>query len=204
MTETGIVLPELPELTFDPGPHIYRLNGEEIPSVSRLMEPLKAVGYAGVDEKVLERAAQRGTAVHEAIENYCKYGIEDIPPQLSAYFDAFLEWNRIFKPKVIGSEIMMYHKILRYGGTIDVLAEVNEELTLIDVKTTSKLLEKSCGVQLEAYAQALASHDIFIQRKRILHLMKNGKWAYPEFPAKDAERWRVLGALKTIYDYERN
>ena len=36
-----VEVPELPELTFDEASHIYRLNGDIIPSVSKLMEPLK-------------------------------------------------------------------------------------------------------------------------------------------------------------------
>ena len=37
MTATTVKIPELTELTFEEGPHIYRLNGVEIPSVSELM-----------------------------------------------------------------------------------------------------------------------------------------------------------------------
>lgn len=39
MTATTVKIPELTELTFEEGHHIYRLNGVEIPSVSELMKP---------------------------------------------------------------------------------------------------------------------------------------------------------------------
>ena len=42
MTATMVRAPELPELTFEEKRHIYRLDGVQIPSVSKLMEPLKA------------------------------------------------------------------------------------------------------------------------------------------------------------------
>ena len=42
-----VEVPELPELTFDEASHIYRLNGDIIPSVSKLMEPLKDQCYGG-------------------------------------------------------------------------------------------------------------------------------------------------------------
>ncbi len=74
----------------------------------------------------------------------------------------------------------------------------------MDFKTTYSLLEMTCGVQLEAYAQALASHGIHVQRKYILHMKKDGKFAFPEFPAKDPARWRVVGSLKCLYDYEQS
>ena len=115
-----------------------------------------------------------------------------------------MEWWDEYKPEVVASEVKTYHKLMRYGGTLDLLAFIDGELTLIDFKTTYRLMEKTCGVQLEAYAQALASHGITVERKHILHLKKDGKWAYPEFPAKDAVRWRVFSALKCLYDYEQS
>lgn len=199
--DTTVKIPETPELRFDEKSHIYRLDGVEIPSVSRVMEPLKASSYAGISEKTLARAADKGSSVHNSIENWLKFGIDDIPEEHRPYFDGFLEWWNEYQPEVVASEVKTYHKLMRYGGTIDLLAYIGGKLTLIDFKTTYRLLEKSCGVQLEAYAQALASHGITVEEKHILHLTKDGKWAYPEFPAKDPVRWRVFSALKCVYDY---
>lgn len=199
--DTMVNIPEMPELRFDEKSHIYRLDGVEIPSVSRVMEPLKASSYAGISEKTLARAADKGSSVHNSIENWLKFGIDDIPEEHRPYFDGFLEWWNEYQPEVVASEVKTYHKLMRYGGTIDLLAYIGGKLTLIDFKTTYRLLEKSCGVQLEAYAQALASHGIMVEAKHILHLKKDGKWAYPEFPTKDPVRWRVFSALKCVYDY---
>lgn len=199
--DTTVKIPETPELRFDEKSHIYRLDGVEIPSVSRVMEPLKASSYAGISEKTLARAADKGSSVHNSIENWLKFGIDDIPEEHRPYFEGFLEWWDEYQPEVVASEVKTYHKLMRYGGTIDLLAYIGGKLTLIDFKTTYRLLEKSCGVQLEAYAQALVSHGIVVEEKHILHLKKDGKWAYPEFPAKDPVRWRVFSALKCVYDY---
>lgn len=59
----------------------------------------------------------------------------------------------------------------------------------------------TCGVQLEAYAQALASHGIKVEQKKILHLKKDGRYDDRSYPANDAQRWRVFGSLKCVYDY---
>ena len=204
MTDTTAKVLDLPELTFEEGPHIYRLNGVEIPSVSTLMAPLKNVCYAGVGAKTLENAANKGTSVHNSIENWIKFGIEDVPKEHMGYFNAFMEWWNRYKPIVLASEMKVYHKLLQYGGTIDLLCIIGDMVTLVDFKTTYNLIEMSCGVQLEAYSQALSSHGIEIQKKHILHMKKDGKWAFPEFPAKDPTRLRVLGALKCLYDYEQS
>ena len=63
--EMTVEVPELPELTFDEASHIYRLNGDIIPSVSKLMEPLKDQCYGGISKRTLENAAIKGSAVSE-------------------------------------------------------------------------------------------------------------------------------------------
>lgn len=203
MDQTGKVLevPELPELTFDDGGHVYRLDCIEIPSVSRIMEPLKDANYAGISERTLQRAADKGTSVHDSIENFIKFGIEDVNPEHRNYFEAFLEWWDEVRPIVVGSEIRIYHKLLGYGGTIDLLCYIEDKLTLIDFKTTYKVSDMSCGIQLEAYAKALESHGIVVDQKMILHLKRDGKFKPIFYPANDSKRWRVFGSLKVVYDY---
>lgn len=136
MTHTIIEMPEMPELAFEDETHTYRLNGLVIPSVSTVMEPLKNELYKGIGDSTLANAADKGTIVHNAIENYIKFGIIDIPPEHQGYFDGFLEfWNK-YNPQVVGSEIRVYHKLLGYGGTVDLLAYIGDKLTLVDYKTT--------------------------------------------------------------------
>ena len=196
-----ITIPDFEELQFDDSKHIYTLNGLEIPSVTTIMKPLSNAEYKGISENVLNRAAEKGTAVHNAAENWAKFQIEDIEPEYKGYFDAFLSWWEEKKPVMVGSEVRLYHKIMRYAGTADLIAWIDGELTLVDYKTTSKLIEMNCGVQLEAYSKALASHGIEVQGKRILHLKKDGKYAEMKFRSPDTRRWTVFGALKTVYDY---
>ena len=194
----------IPELTFEDATHTYRLNGAEIPSVSRIMEPLSSFEYQGVDDKTLERAANRGTSVHNSIKDWLLFGIDTTNPEYRGYMDGFLDWWEFVKPVLIASEMRVYHKLFRYGGTVDLLANIDGDITLIDYKTTSRLIDKNCRVQTEGYSQALGSHGIVVKSKHILHLQSNGKWKFPEFPAKDAEAWRVFSGLKTVYDYIRS
>ena len=199
-----LIIPNLPELTFEEKTHRYILNNElEIPSVTKIMELLSYKEYGMIDQRILDNAANRGTIVHNAIENFIKYGIDYTDPEFQGYIDGFLDWWKQEDPKVIGSEIRTFHRILSYGGTIDLVAEIGGKVTMVDYKTTYRLVERNCRVQLEAYAQALKSHGINIERKMILHLSKDGKWKAPEFEAADAEAWRVFGSLKCLYDFMR-
>lgn len=196
-----IEIPSLPELTFSTEGHVYRLNGDTIPSVTTLMEPLSLHEYGGIDEQTLHNAANKGTAVHNAIENWIKFGFDDLTPEFHGYMDGFLAWWDAKKPDVIGSEIRTYHRLMQYAGTVDLVAVIDGEVSLIDFKTTYKLVEKNCRVQLEAYSQAMASHGIEVKKKVILHLRKDGGWQEYSFPAKDREAWTVFGSLKCIHDF---
>ena len=71
-------LPFFPELRFEDKRHIYTLGGQILPSVTTVMKPLDEALYRGIDESVMQMAAERGTAIHNAAENFALYGIEDI------------------------------------------------------------------------------------------------------------------------------
>ena len=81
------------------------------------------------------------------------------------------------------------------------VAYIDDDLTLVDYKTTYTISDMTCGVQLAAYAQALENMGVKVHKKGILHLKKDGSYEFREYPIKDAGRWRVFGALKMVYDY---
>ena len=189
------------ELDFNEENHVYRLNGVIIPSVSKIIEPISMATYGSVDPVVLQNAANRGTAVHKAIEWYNDIGVMDIQSDLMGYGDAYVQWFKKHNPEIRHSEFRVYHKLMRYAGTVDCLAMVGGELWLIDYKTSYKVVDKNYRLQLEAYSQALQSQGIFVQAKMVLHLTKDGRYEEIFYPTKDAEAWRVFGACKTIYDY---
>ena len=197
-------IPSLPELEFDEGSHVYRIGSEILPSVTTLMKPLSADFYKHIPDHILDKAADRGTSVHNGIENWIKFGIEDIPGEFQGYFTAFRDWWEKYSPAVIGSELRLYHKLLRYAGTADLVCNIAGELWLIDYKTTSTLSRRLLRVQLEAYAKALESHGFRVAHKGALHLKKDGSYEFVGFPAGDGPAWRVFGSLKTIYDFNQS
>ena len=54
--------------------HTYLYDGLMLPSVSQILGTKYRNEYASVPPAVLNNAAQRGTAVHKAIENYNNSG----------------------------------------------------------------------------------------------------------------------------------
>lgn len=197
----NIEIPTFDELSFEEKRHIYKLNGSTIPSVSTVMRPLSQALYKDIDEQVLNKAAERGTAVHNAIENYALFRIEDIDPEFNGYFQAFLKWNEEYRPKCLATECRVYHKILRYAGTADMPVIINGKMILVDFKTSATVNKMLTGIQLEAYAKAYESHGLNFDGKAILHLKSNGKYSWIYYPKNDTENWEVFGALMTVFNH---
>lgn len=196
----AIEIPTLDELTFEERRHIYRLNGIEIPSVTTLMKPLSAEVYGDVDPDVLDKAARRGTAVHNATENYAKFGIMDIEPDYEPYLMAFVKWWKRNNPVLLGSECRVYHKQLGYAGTSDLLCLIGDQVVLVDYKTSYQVNSMLCAVQLEGYDRAWESHGVKIDERKILHLKRDGNGDEIDFP-RSMKCWKVLNALLTVRNY---
>lgn len=189
------------DLDFDERTHTYKLNGVVLPSVTTIMKPLSDDKYSTVRADVLENAANKGSIVHNAIENYLKFGIEDISDDYKPYFLAFLEFLSDKQPTILVTESKVYHKILRYSGTVDLICIIDGLVYLIDYKTTAVLIEMLTKVQLEAYAKAMESHSFKVDKKAILHLKKDGTYSLKEYDNNDSESWGVFGALLTVNSY---
>ncbi len=201
MTPTTIDVPSFDEVDFDEATHTYKVNGIVLPSVTTVMKPLSQSFYQVVDENTLSKAADRGTSVHQAIENFLEYGIEDVPPEHAPYFAAFKQFMADKNPIIIATEKRVYHKFLRYAGTVDLLCIIDGKVYLIDYKTTAVLSEMLVGVQLEAYERAYESFGVKIDAKATLHLRKTGKYSFKEFKCQDSECWTVFGSLLTVLQY---
>ena len=100
------------ELEFEALSHTYSFKGETLPNVSSIMAPLTTEKNSGISQAVLDKAAERETTVHNSIENFLKYEIDDIEPEYSTYFQAFQSFWADYRPKLIRSEIRMYHPSL--------------------------------------------------------------------------------------------
>lgn len=196
-----MVIPQFPELEFNEKRHIYKLDGIQLPSVSTVMRPLANAYYGGVDDGVLKSAARRGKTVHESIENFLKFGIDDFLSEHEGYYLAFKSWLADEKPEIITTESRVYHRILRYAGTSDLGCIIGGDIVCVDFKTSAQIVEMLVRVQLEAYSKAYDSHRIKFNRKDIVQLQKDGTYNTASYPAGDAEAWDVFCGLLTTHNY---
>lgn len=160
----------------------YFYNGKPVPRVTEilsrcihndaLMNWANSLGFKHKSYKLtLEEAATIGSIVHEAIE---KYLADETCLSNEFGFLAFKKWwdmihtnNEI---KIIGSEQELVCPW--FGGTYDMLIEINGKLWLVDFKTSNHVT-MNYFLQLAAYRYILwTEYGIQLQGAIILQLNK--------------------------------
>lgn len=177
-------LPKLSEIKFDEQNHLYLVNGVVYPSVTQIMEPMSLMLYKNIPGSTLNTAADRGTRTHEQISNYVNYGILEKDPDNEAYLDAFLGFERMYSPEWVASEHRVYHRIMRYAGTMDLVGYVQPDdgtgVDVIDLKCTAAYHGVMLATQLAGYVEALRSHQIKVRNRYGLQLLPSGKFRFEQ------------------------
>lgn len=177
-------LPKLSEIQFDEQNHLYLVNGVVYPSVTQIMEPMSLMLYKNIPGSTLNTAADRGTRTHEQISNYVNYGILEKDPDNEAYLDAFLDFERMYSPEWVASEYRVYHRIMRYAGTMDLVGYVQPDdgtgVDVIDLKCTAAYHGVMLATQLAGYVEALRSHRIKVRNRYGLQLLPSGKFRFEQ------------------------
>jgi genome maintenance exonuclease 1 len=133
------------------GFRFYEVDGKHYPSITTVLGIQKKAGLQkwrdSIGEDVanweMRRAANRGTATHNLIEQYLK---GETPSERSVLP---LGMFRLIKPYVdqINNihclETIMYSKKLTIAGQVDCIAEYNGKLSVIDFKTANKERQES-------------------------------------------------------------
>ena len=137
-------------LEFFDDTHTHLEDGIIVPSITQILKIKFKNKYSGVDQKVLNRASERGTEVHEAIEKLCKTGeAEDLKEVKN-----FIFLQKQYKFNTIDNEvpIILFREETPVGaGRLDLVLEENNELGLGDIKRTSVLDKEYLAYQLNLY-----------------------------------------------------
>jgi hypothetical protein len=119
------------------------------------------LGKTKASQKELAKAGEIGTQAHALIEWTLKAKMLEQPgsaPKISDKaqwsFMAWEDWARSVDLKPIHVEQVVYSEQYGYAGTLDLLAEVNGKLTVLDWKTGKAIYPES-HLQNAAYRQAI-------------------------------------------------
>ena len=176
-------------LEYDDASHTYLVDGIIVRSVTQLLQMKFGGKYDGIDAKVLKAAADRGTAIHKAIEEYCKTGRNEDVPEVRDF--KFLQHQYNFL--VTGNEmpIILDFAGETYAGRLDLILNMNPVdpcYAVADIKTTSTLDKDYLGHQLNLYRMGVEQcYDIVPQELYGIHL-KDGKRKMVKIPIR-SEKW---------------
>ena len=190
------------DIFFDEQEHLYLVNGVEVPSVTELLAPLHK-SYLKVNPSILEYAANRGKAVHSALESY-DLGCElEATPETAPYLQAYLDWAQVYKPTWVAVEKIVYNGDFCYGdyiGTVDRIGYFNggKKLNVVDIKTSQATRESITSACLQTYAYAAAYTKDEADRW-VLFLKSDGTWRFQsceEYEKKNGIiAWDCFGLL---------
>ncbi len=185
---------------------IYQLSSRRIvPGVTtildcasgkdKLMGMVKAAisltkdGYDALKE--WEALAEIGSATHERIRAHLRQEEPDLsffsPNIVKASdvpFDSFLLWYIEHEVKLLAVEEPLVSEQYGYGGTLDLLALVDDVATLVDFKTGS--VYDDAFVQSAAYRQLLTENGLPHARAIILQIPRGKK---EKFAVHDCDNW---------------
>lgn len=141
------------ELEYIDDGHIYLVDGIIVPSVTQILKKRFGGMYSKVDPDTLNKAAQEGTMVHKAIEDYCTTGEESDLDELRGF--KWLQKQLDFR--VLRNEVPL---ILFEGerpiaaGRCDMVVEQDGRIGGADIKRVSALNKEYVGYQLNLYKRA--------------------------------------------------
>lgn len=165
--------------------HTYLYNGVVVPSVTQLLQKKFGSKYDGIPKYILERAADRGTALHKAIEDYEYQGIETELMELQSYIR--LKEEHGFS--VMGNEIPVVLFKDGYAvaaGRCDMFLANQGVFGLGDIKRTYRLDRNYLTYQLNIYRVAFTqSYGVGIDFLRGIHLREKVS-QYVEIPIDES------------------
>ena len=178
-------------LEFIENGHIYVCDGEIVPSITQILKLKFGGKYDHVNRQTLQKASEKGTMVHEAIEKYCKYGYESDLPELRNF--KFLQ--RAYKFDVLCNEVPV---ILSFdgepvsAGRLDLVIEkigedgaLHGERGIADIKRTSTLDKEYLAYQLNLYRIAYQQcYGMKIDFLKGIHLREE-KRKYVDIPINE-------------------
>lgn len=178
-------------LEFDDEAHGYIVNGIITPSVSSILKR-KFDDYVDVPFKILEAAADKGTAMHKAIEVYEKTGKESDLQE----FRNYLFLKKYFKIENVENELPVAYfedGLPVFAGTIDQVCRIDGILAINDFKRVSAPNKEKIAYQVNLYRLAYnQTFGVEIEALSFMQLRENVRRFTPLPIMKNEE-------LKKIY-----
>jgi len=185
------------QINFTQSTHTYWVEREgikeKVPSVSTIIGNILELDkqYKNMDPFY----ANRGTAVHRAIELYIVDNLdeESLDDEVIPFFNAYKKFSKLTKFNPLSSEQQVFSEELWVAGTLDLIGEIQKKKVLIDIKTGQK--QKWHQIQTAGYALLADCPDI---NRYCLYITK--KETFKLEPHTNDIDFDVFKAMTTIFN----
>ena len=207
----------------------YRRNGDYYPSITYVLscypkgkffqDWLKKVGYSA--DYIVRKAADEGTQVHEMCEdylngkelNFLENGIPMYDPNVWQMFLRFVDFWEEYNPTLLEAEVHLFSDELKVAGTCDLVCEIDDELWIIDFKTSNNL-QTTYDLQTAVYGKCYEEcFDKKVNRYGILWLksskrkpakgkMQGKGWEMYESKRTQEDNLDIFNTVKKLFDLE--
>lgn len=158
------------KIIFDNINHTYWLNKKQLSGITGMInEHLFPNKFDNIPAKVLDKATERGSQVHEACFKYDLLGVMEMPEV--GHYKAIKD--------ICGIEVLKNEYIVsdnkNFASPIDIVAMVNGSLSLIDIKASYELDIEYLRWQLGIYKYLFELQNPTLKVKKVfgLHLRKD-------------------------------
>lgn len=152
--------------------------------VTKVLSPFS--GLDKIDPEIVAKAGRRGTKVHKICEGIMHdLGELGVDEETKGYVESFKKWWALGH-HVVMIEHRFFCDRMKITGQVDLIIKKDDELVIIDLKTSSKP-SKTWPAQGSAYAYLARQSKHDIRKIQFLHLSKHG--AFPkiyEYPVDDS------------------
>jgi hypothetical protein len=200
---------------------VYKTQeGKRVPSVTTILGVLNKpalldwawkCGCEGKDYKaVRDNAADIGTLAHAMIQAHLKgeecdtteYSAQDIVKAENCLIK-YWDWEKENPINSVLVEEPLVSETYGFGGTIDCLCTLNDELILVDHKT-GKGIYSEMFYQLAAYEKLLQEHGYSIANARILRIGRDETEGFEQRIAVNLDKqWAVFVSCLAIYNLQK-
>lgn len=179
--------------------HTYLVDGIILPSITQILKVKFGNKYNGVSKEVLNKAAEKGTEVHEAIETLCKTGeIVDLKEVKN-----FMFLQKQYKFEVLNNEVPVIlfkdNKPIACGR-LDLVLNIDNKIGLADIKRTSTLDKEYLAYQLNLYRIAYEQcYDKKIEFLKGVHLREDIR-KFVNIPISENGIWELIDDYRSKYE----
>ena len=180
------------KVVFNEEEHTYHLGKKELKGITgTLIRKAFPDTYKDIPEAVLAKAAERGGMIHNSFELFCTVFGADIKqyPNPSEEIQALNSMLLSFDLHHVDSEYLVTDGKYFASAIDGVFADSDNNIYLVDYKTTSTLHYNNVSLQLSIYARWFEQMNPKLKVKEIVCMwFKNGQSKFQPLPRVSEEK----------------